>query len=452
MKTTTKKLSDTRVEVKVTLDADDLAAAREQSLQRLAAGLKVQGFRPGKAPVEYVEKNLSENEINSDIIDVAVRLTMPKAFAESKQAPVAIENVNVAKYVPGESAEYVATAQVLPDVKLGDFKKLKAKMQIVEPSQAEIDAVMDNICNAYNEAVVVKRAAKLDDEVIIDFVGKRNGEEFAGGSAKDHHLMLGSGEFIPGFEDGIVGHEAGDKFDLELTFPKDYHEKTLAGEKVVFEILLKQVNEIRKAKADDTLARRCGKFNTIGELREDVKKNLESQNRHRAIEQYREDLVSELVKASKVAAPEILIEDQMRFIKDDMSRNASAYDMTLERYIEASGQKMEDWEKEARKVAEQRVKSSLVLQILAREQKIEASDAEVAAKIAELKDLYGKAKEVVDSLKKPEVRQDIKNRLIIDKTLDFLVAANENPEKAAMNKAAPAKKATKAKKSEKAEK
>lgn len=436
----------------MTLDANDLAAAREQSLQRLAAGLKVQGFRPGKAPVEYVEKNLSENEINSDVIDVAVRLTMPKAFAESKQAPVAIENVNVAKYVPGESAEYVATAQVLPDVKLGDYKKLKAKMKNVEPTKADIQEIVDNICNAYSEKVVVKRAAKMGDEVIIDFVGKQDGKEFAGGSAKDHHLTLGSKQFIPGFEEGIADHAAGDKFDLEVTFPKDYPEKTLAGKKAVFETLVKQVNEIQKPKEDDALAKKCGNFQNMDELREDIKKNLESQNRHRAIEQYREDLVAELVKASKVAAPEILIEDQMRFIKDDMARNAASYGMKLEQYIEGAGQKMADWEKEARKVAEQRVKSSLVLQILAREQKIEASDEEVAAKIAELKDLYKKSKEAIANLKKPEVRQEIKNRLIIDKTLDFLVAANDNPEKSAMDKAATAKKTTKTKKSEKAEK
>lgn len=424
MKTTTKKLSDTKVEVKVVLDSSDLATARQAALKKLAAGLKVQGFRQGKVPVEMVEKHVSENDINSEVIDIAVRTNVTEAFNQVKIMPIVIEHVNVSKYVPNESAEFTATAEVLPDVKLGDFKKLKAKMKSTEPTKAEVQEIVDNILNAYSEKVVTKRAAQEGDEVIIDFVGKQDGKEFKGGSAKDYHLVLGSHTFIPGFEEGIIGKSAGDKFDLNVTFPKEYPEKSLAGKKAIFETLLKQVNEIQKPKEDDELAKKCGNFQTMDELRADIKKNLETQNRHRAIEQYREALVAELVKNSKVSAPEILIEDQLRFIKDDMRRNAMSRGMQLEEFIESAGQKYEDWIAEAKKVAEERVKASLVLQILAREQNIAASDEEVEAKVAELKDLYQKSKEALANLKKPEVRQDIKNRLIIDKTLDFLVAAN----------------------------
>lgn len=440
MKTTTKKISDTKIELKVTLDAADLKTARDQALTQLAANLKVQGFRKGKAPIAMVEKNIPENDINTETLDIAVRTTVPQAFAKANQAPIAVQNVNVTKYVPNQTLEYTATADILPDVKLGDFKKLKAELKTAEPTKADIQEIVDNIIEAYGEKVVVKRAAKEGDEVIIDFVGKRDGEPFKGGSAKDYHLVLGSHQFIPGFEEGIVGHESGDKFDLELTFPKDYHERTLAGQKTVFEVLVKQVNEIQKPKEDDALAEKCG-FKTMDELRADIKKNLESQNRHRALEEYREALVAELVKASKVSAPDILIEDQFRFIKDDMRRNAASRGAQLEDLIEASGKKLEEWEKEAREVAEQRVKSSLVLQILAREQNIMASDEEVEAKVAELRDLYRKSKEAIDSLKKPEVRQDIKNRLTIEKTLDFLVDANSKDAKKPA-KATPAKKPT----------
>ena len=429
MKTTTKKLSDTRVEVKVVLDAADLKTAREKTLVKLATNLKVQGFRQGKAPVEMVEKQISANDINSEVIDVAVRTTMPEAFNNVKLMPIAIENVSVNKYVPNENAEYITTAEILPDVKLGDFKKLKAEMQSTEPTVKEVQEIIDNIVNAYSEKVVVKRAAKDGDEVIIDFVGKQDGKEFPGGSSKDYHLVLGSKTFIPGFEEGIIGKSAGDKFDLNVTFPKNYPEKSLAGKPAVFETLVKQVNEIQKPAEDDALAQKCGNFKTMDDLRADIKKNLETQNRHRAIEAYREALVAELVKASKVSAPDILVGDQLRFIKDDMRRNAMSRGLQLEEMIESAGQKFEDWEKDARKVAEERVKASLVLQILAKEQGIEATDDEVAAKIAELKDLYQKSKEAMENLKKPEVRQDIKNRLVIDKTLDFLVESNQPVEK-----------------------
>lgn len=435
MKTTTKKISDTRMEIKVVLDAADLKSAREKAVTRLAANLKVSGFRKGKAPASLVEKQLSPNDISNETIDIAVRTTLPQAFDTAKQPPLAVMNVNVTKYVPDESAEYTATADVLPDIKLGDFKKLKTKMDVTEPSEKDIQEILDNIKNAYSEKVVTKRAAKKGDEVIIDFVGKRaNGEEFAGGSAKDHHLVLGSGQFIPGFEDAVIGHSAGDSFDINVTFPKDYGEKTLAGQPATFSTLLKQVNEVKLPAEDDELAKKCGDFKTIADLKADIKNNLTKQNTYRAGEKYREDLVAELVSKSKVSAPEILINDQLRYIRDDMTRNAASHGMTFAEYLERSGQTEEDWDKQAREIAEQRVKSSLVLQILARDQKITATDEEVQAKINELADLYQKSKEALANLKKPEVRQDIKNRLIIDKTLDFLAEAN-NPKPAAKKKA-----------------
>lgn len=425
MKSTRKELSDTRVEMKVTLDAADLKVAREQALTRLAKNLKVQGFRKGKAPASLVEKHVSPNEIANETIDIAVRTNVSKAFEAEKQPPIAITNVNVTKYVPDESAEFTATADILPDIKLGDYKKLNAKMDDIEPTEADVQEIIDNIIKAYSEKVVTKKKAEKGDEVIIDFVGKReNGEEFAGGSAKDHHLELGSGQFIPGFEDAIIGHGSGDKFDIKVTFPKDYPEKSLAGQPAIFETLVKQVNEIKAPKLDDELAKKCGDFKTVAELKEDIKKNLQSQNQQRAYEKYRDDLVQDLVKKSKVSAPEILINDQIRFIRDDLTRNVASHGMTLEQYLERSGMTIEEWEKQAKEVAEQRVKSSLVLQILAREQNIQATDEEVAAKIAELQDVYRNSKEAIENLKKPEVRQDIKNRMIIDKTLDFLTVEN----------------------------
>ncbi len=430
MKSTTKKLSETKVEVKVTLDGADLKPAREEALNQLAKNVKIQGFRQSKAPASMVEKNVDPNAISEREIDIAVRASMAKAFADEKLNLIAIEKVDVTKFVPDESAEYTAIVEVLPEVKLGDFKKLNAKMEKTEPSTKDVQEIVDNIVSAYAEKKAVKRPAKDSDEVIIDFVGKKDGEAFAGGTAKDYHLVLGSNSFIPGFETGIVGHEPGDKFDLNLTFPKDYPEKSLAGQKTIFEVLLKQVNEVVKPKEDDELAKKCGDFKNMDELRADIKKNLEAQNRHRALEKYRDDLVNELAKSSKVAAPDILINDQLRFIRNDMSRNGASYGLSLEKYVERLGQTMEEWEKQARELAEARVKASLVLQILAREQKIEVAEEEVEAKIAELKDAYKKSKEALKQLKQPEVRQDIKNRMIIDKAMDFLVEANGGHEEA----------------------
>ena len=424
MKTKSKKVSDSRVEITVTLDKNDLSVAREKALAKLAKEVNVEGFRKGKVPAEVAAKFIPENDLNAETIDLAVRTTVIEAFRKEEKSPLVLPSVNVTKYVPGEMAEYIAAADIVPEVKLGNFKKLGVKKEVAKVAAKDITEVLENLSSSFAEKKVVKRAAKLGDEVIIDFVGKKDGKAFKGGSAKDYHLVLGSNSFIPGFEDGIVGHEFGDKFDLKLTFPKDYGVKDLAGAKTVFEVLLKQVNEVTKAKIDDEMAKKCGPFKTLEELKTDIKKNLEAQNAHRAEEKFKDQLVEALVKASKVPAPEILIDDQVKAIREDMTRNAASRGMSFEDFLKQNQETEESWEKEARKIAETRVKASLALQTLAVEQKITVSDDLVNAKIAELRDVYKKSPEALKSLKDPNVKMDIKNRMILEATLDFLVKEN----------------------------
>ena len=424
MKTKSKKISDTRVELTVTLDAEDLKPAAAKALERLAKEIKVEGFRKGKVPAEVARKFIPDNDLNAETVDIAVRTTVVEAFQKESKSPLVLPNVNVTKYVPGEMVEYTATADIIPEVKLGDFKKLGVKKPEAKVSAKDIDAVLEDIRSSFADKKVAKKAAENGDEVIIDFVGKKDGEAFKGGTAKDYKLVLGSKTFIPGFEEGIVGHQSGDKFDLKLTFPKDYGVKDLAGAKTVFEVLVKQVNEVKKPALDDDLAQKCGPFKTLDELKADIKKNLEQQDSYKLIEQFKDDLIKALVKKSKIPAPEILIDDQMRAIRDDMTRNAESQNMSFEEFLEANGETKENWEKEARKIAEERVKASLALQTLAVEQKITVSDDAVAAKIAELRDVYKKSPEALKQLKDPNVKTNIKNRLIIESAMDLLVKEN----------------------------
>lgn len=424
MKTKVKKISDSRVEITVTLDAADLKPAKEKALEKLAKEVKVEGFRKGKVPVEVAKKFIPDNDLNAETVDIAVRTTVINAFQQESKSPLVLPSVNVTKFVPDEVVEYTATADIIPEVKLGDFKKLGVKKEEPKVTEKDVKEILDNIASSYAEKKATKKKAELTDEVVIDFVGKKDGEAFKGGSAKDYKLVLGSKTFIPGFEDGIVGHEPGDKFDLELTFPKDYGVKDLAGAKTVFEVLVKQINEVKKPAIDDELAKKCGPFKTIDELKEDIKKNLAAQNEHRLGEKFKDDLVNALVKKSTIPAPEILIDDQVRMIRDDMTRNAQSQGLSFEEFLERNNETLENWEKEARKIAEKRVKASLALQTLAVEQKITVSDDLVAAKIAELKDVYKKSPDALKSLKDPNVKMDIKNRMIIEKTLDFLVKEN----------------------------
>ncbi|MBR3236236.1 trigger factor [Candidatus Saccharibacteria bacterium] len=425
MKVKSKKVSDSRIELTVTLDAADLKPAKAQALEKLAKELSVEGFRKGKVPVDVAQKFIPENDLNAETVDFAVRATVIEAFKQIEKSPLVLPNVTVTKYVPNEIVEYTAVADIIPEVKLGDYKKLGVKYPDVKVTEAEIKDVLNNIASSFAEKKAVKKAAAMGDEVIIDFVGKKNGEPFKGGTAKDYHLTLGSKTFIPGFEEGIVGHEPGDKFDLKITFPKDYGVKDLAGAKTVFEVLLKQVNEVKKPKIDDEMAKKCGPFKTLDELKKDITKNLKAQNEHKLGDKYKDDLVNALVKKSTVPAPEILIDDQMRAIRDDISRNAASQGMEFDEFLEKNGETKESWEKEARKIAEARVKASLVLQNLAIKEKITVSDDLVAAKIAELKDVYKKSPDALKQLKDPNVKMDIKNRMIIEATLDYLVKTNK---------------------------
>ena len=286
----------------MTLDSEDLKPARMKAIEKLANEIHVEGFRKGKVPTDVAVKFIPENDLNAEVIDIAVRTTVIEAFKQAEKSPLVIPSVNVTKYVPGEMAEYTATADIVPEVKLGDYKNLGVKRPTANVTAKDVDEVLNNLATSFAEKKVTKRAAKLTDEVIIDFVGKKDGEAFKGGSAKDYKLVLGSKTFIPGFEDGIVGHEPGDKFDLKLTFPEDYGLKDLAGARTVFEVLLKQVNEVNKAELNDDLAKKCGPFKTLDELKADIKKNLESQTAHRTEEKFKDDLIKALVKKSRNCA------------------------------------------------------------------------------------------------------------------------------------------------------
>lgn len=425
MKTKFKKLSDSRVEITVTLDAKDLAAAKEHAVEKLAKEIKVEGFRKGKVPAEVAKKFIPENDLDAETIDFAVRSTVVEAFKENEKSPLVLPNVNVTKFVPDEMAEYTATADIIPEVTLGDYKKLGVKLAETKIAEKDIKGVLENIASSFAEKKVVKREAKEGDEVVIDFTGKKDGKAFDGGSAKDYKLTLGSKTFIPGFEEGIVGHGSGDKFDLELTFPEDYGVKDLAGAKTVFEVLVKQVNEVVKPAIDDEIAKKCGPFKTLDELKEDIRKNLAAQTEHQQLEKFKNDLVEALVKKSKVPAPEILIDDQLRMIRDDVTRNAAAQGLEFEDFLKRAGETVENWEEEARKVAEQRVKASLALQTLAVKEKITVADELVNAKIAELREVYKKSPEALKNLKDPNVKMDIKNRLIVEETLNYLAKNNK---------------------------
>ena len=426
MNTTVKYLSDTRVRATIKVEATELKAAEQVALKKLSKTVKINGFRKGHVPLEVVKKNVDPNALAQETLENALSRAVAESFIENKLQALERPEVEVKKFVPGESLEFTAEADVLPKVKLGDYKKLKATEKKVSVAKKDVDEVVERIRKSMAEKKEVKRAAKLGDEAVIDFVGKKDGEAFPGGTGNDYPLELGSGSFIPGFEEAIVGLKKGDKKDIELTFPKDYHAPDLKGKKVVFETTVKKINEKALPELNDEFAAKTGPFTSMSELTADIKRELEAQKKREASDELKDSLVKQLVAKSNVAVPAVLREDQVRSIEQDLMQNLMYQGLSIEQYWEQKGYKDRDaWVKaEANEAADNRIKAGLVLSELSKVLKIEATADELADHLNTYRKQYANNPEMAKRFEEPEVQREVANRLITEKTVDELVKLN----------------------------
>ncbi len=426
MKTTIKHLADTRVELTITIAAAELADAEKVALLKLSKDVKVPGFRKGKVPLAVASKNVNPQALQEQALDDAVSKAVATAFIEEKIQVLDRPAVEIKKFVPSETLEFTAEAEILPKITLGDYKKLKAVTEKVTVSAKEVDEVIERMRSGMGEKKDVKRAAKDGDETIIDFVGKKDGIAFDGGTGNDYALTLGSKSFIPGFEEAIIGHKLGDTFDIDLKFPADYHVEDLKSAAVTFTTTLKAIKEVVPATIDDEFAAKNGPFTTVAEMKADIKKGLTQQKEQEASNKLKDDLVGQLIEVSKVPVPEILIEDQAKSIEQDFERNLMYQGLTIDQYLMTQKFKdKDDWiKKEVRPTAEKRVKAGLVLAELSKVEKIEATTDELKNHIDLYKMQYANNPEALKQFDDPEVQRDIANRLLTEKTVDRLVELN----------------------------
>lgn len=426
MKTTVKNLSETKVELTITIDADALASAQQVALVKLSKTAKVPGFRKGKVPASVAAKHVDPQALQQQLLDDAVSKAVAEAFMAEKIQALDRPMVDIKKYVPGDLLEFTAEVEVLPEITLGDYKNLTAKAEKTAVSAEEVNDTIERMRAGFAEKNEVTRAAKDGDETVIDFVGKKNDIAFDGGTGTDYTLTLGSNQFIPGFEEGIVGHKAGETFDLELSFPEDYHAKELAGEKVVFTTTLKKVVEPVLPALDDEFAKKTGQAETMTALKADIKKEITTQKENEAANKLKDALIEELIGKSTVPVPEILVEDQMRSIQQDFAQNLMYRGLDLTTYLEANGFKDEDaWkEAEVRPAALRRTQAGLVLAELTKLEKIDATDAEIDEHVEIHKQQYANSPQALEQFDTPEVKRDIANHFITEKTIERLVTLN----------------------------
>lgn len=426
MNTTVKHLSDTRVLVSITLGSSELEAAEQVALKKLSKDTKVPGFRKGHVPLEMVAKHVDPNVLGQETLENALSRAVAESFLEKNLQALERPEVEIKKFVPGDTLEFTAEADVLPEVKLGDYKKLKAKKADLKIEKSDIDEVIERIQKGIAEKKESKKPAENGDEAVIDFVGKIDGEAFEGGTGTDYPLTLGSNSFIPGFEEALVGHKVGDKLDVPLSFPKDYHAKHLAGKAVVFEVEIKQVNKIELPELNDEFAAKAGPFTSFEELRDDIERELKAQKEREASDVLKDDLVKQLVEKSKVPVPKVLIEDQIRSIEQDLTQNLMYRGQTLEQYFEEKGFADRDaWVKaEAEEAATARIQAGLVLAELSKVLKVDATSQELAAQIEQYKSQYANNPDMAKRFDEPEIQREVANRLLTEKTVDELVKLN----------------------------
>ncbi len=426
MKTTVKNLSETKVQLTITLDAAALADAEKVAIVKLSKTAKVPGFRKGKVPASVAAKHIDPEALQQQLLDDAISKAVAESFIAEKIQALDRPMVDVKKYVPGDLLEFTAEVDVLPKVTLGDYKKLGKKADKAAVKAEEVEEVIERMRQGFAEKKEVARAAKEGDETVIDFIGKKGDVPFDGGTGSDYILKLGSKQFIPGFEEGIIGHKAGETFSLDLEFPKDYHAKELAGQNVTFETTLKKVTELELPEVDDVFAAKAGPFTSVDELKADIKREITANKEREAADKLKDELIAELIEKSEVPVPEVLITDQMRSIEQDFAQNLMYRGLDLATYLEANGFKDEDeWrENEVKPAAVRRTQAGLVLAELTKAEGISATDAEIDEHVEVHKKQYANNPEALKQFETEEVRRDIGNHFITEKTIERLVELN----------------------------
>ena len=425
MKTKLKNISDVKVELTISLGTEELKAAEQVALTKLAKEVKIEGFRKGKAPLELVAAQVDQTILGQETLENALSKAVAEAFLKKDIKAIDRPEVDVKKFIPGTELEFTATTEIMPKVELGDYKNLKVKKDTVEVSKEEVSETIDRILKNFAEKKKVDRESTDGDEVIIDFLGKKDGVAFDGGKAEKFPLELGSKSFIPGFEEGLIGKKAGDEISLNLEFPKDYHAKDLAGAKVVFEVKIHEVRENALPEINEDFLSKLGEFKTKEEFEKQIKEDLKTQKQAESDEKFKDKLVKKLAEVSKVPVPEILLEDQKQSIELDMQQNLMYSGLSLEDYLERMDKTREEWlEKDVKEAAEIRVKSGLALAELSKVEKVESSLEELDTRIAQLKEQYGNSKEITKQLSSDDVRRNLANQILTEKTIDLLVKFN----------------------------
>lgn len=422
MQVSKKNLSDTKVQLVLEADADQLKAVKQEVLEHLSQDVRLPGFRKGKAPASLIEKNVNPATLQTEFLDRALNALYIAALNEHKLRPVAQPQVKIKKFVPFETLEAEVEIEVVGEITLPDYKKTKLAKKTNKVTAKEIDEVIDQLKQREAEKKDVDRPAKKGDQAWIDFKGvdAKTKEPINGADGKDYPLTLGSNTFIPGFEDELIGLKAGEEKTFTITFPKDYGVKALQSKKVTFTVTVTKVKEVVEPTVDDKFAAKVGPFKTVDDMKADIKKQLQTEKDYQTDREYTDELLTQITKAAKVAIPDTLVDEQVERLEKEQKQNVVYRGQTWQEFLEEQGKTEEEFRKSIRPDAELRVKAGLVLGEIADVEKIEVTAEELEIRIQMMKAQYPDAKMQAE-LEKPSARREIASRMISEKTVDKLV-------------------------------
>ena len=437
MKTELKKLENSQVEVLAEVKGDDYKKAEEKALKKLASRLNIKGFRKGKAPLNIAKDHISKGELINETINESLNPAYQEAIKEHSLRPIAQPEVNVVDFKEDELIKLSFKVSVEPEVTLGEYKGINIPLKVEEVSEKEIDEAVQNVLNNNSELVLKEGPAEKGDTVVLDFKGYINGKEFDGGSAENYTLVLGSNQFVPGFEDQLIGVTSETKKDVIITFPEQYI-KDLAGKEAKFVCMIHEIKTKKVPELNDEFVKTLNLENvaSVEDLRKYEQKVLETRKLNQAKNVQFQELINKIVEDSKLDLPEVLVTNEVNAMKQQFLSQLEQSGLTKGQYKEITGNDENSFETEYRKDAETRLKQELVLNAIARQEHLTITKGDLDDYYANVASQYSMK---VEDVKKVFARNEaqIVSNLFNQKITRFLSANNLEEEKKEVNDESP---------------
>jgi len=419
------KLEGNRGELTVVVDAETFDKALDQAFKKVVKKINIPGFRKGRIPRPIFEQRFGVESLYQDAIDIVLPEAYEKAVEETGIEPVAAPDINVEKIAKGEGVTFKVTVVVKPEVKLGQYKGLEVEKVETEVTDEDVQKELENLQKRHAELVVKEDApAENGDTVVIDFEGFVDGVAFEGGKGENHPLELGSGSFIPGFEEQLVGMKAGEEKEINVTFPEEYHAEELAGKEATFKVKVHEVKGLVLPELDDDFAVDVDdEVETLDALKEKIKNRLKEEKEHEAKHKIENEVLEKASANAEMDIPEEMIDAEVERMVKEFDQRLQSQGLNLELYTQFSGQTTDSLKEQMRSDAEKRVRVSLTLEAIVKAENIEVTDEEVEAELEKMSEAYNipvdQIKQLLGSL--DNVRYDLK----MNKAIELLVETSK---------------------------